>query len=207
MTAICWIGKHKDTVKENTVVFKGIITEASACWAGVQEKDFSEASPVASFMKKTFTDFDALAKGASERDFSGYNGMQINKLVVDGSFRSLRLEFLLTDEEDDSFGINRFKLLMLQMRTGYKVTKVKVEGGFAYVFNLNMLCPGLNLIAAIASNQALMAAMLPMMECYEAEMNKWLKEYMSDWNALKADQEDCEVPAIEKDPLFVLLDE
>ena len=199
--------KHKDVVKENTVVFKGIITEASACWTDVQEKDFSEASPVAAFMKKTFNDFDAFAKNASERDFSGYNAMQINKLVMDASFRSLRLEFFLTEEEDDSFGINRFKLLILQIRTGYKVTKVKVDGGFSYVFNLNMLCPGLNLIAAMISNQALMAIMVPMMECYETEMNKWLKEYMSDWNVLKSDLEECEAPAIQQDPLYVLLDE
>lgn len=199
--------KHKDVIKENTVVFKGIITETSACWTGIQEKDFSEDSATATFMKKTFNDFDAFAKNASERDFSGYNAMLINQLVLDASFRSLRLEFFLTEEEDDSFGINRFKLLMLQIRTGYKVTKVKVDGGFSYVFNLNMLCPGLNLIAAIISNQALMSMMIPMMECYEGEINKWLKEYMSDWKVLKADLEECEAPAVQQDPLYVLLDE
>jgi hypothetical protein len=200
--------KHKAMVKDNTAAAKAIVVEAAGAWDSEAVEEYTENSVPMTFLKKGFEEFDTLSSLVYDNlSLVGLTSTQLNNIVPGSSFESIRVEFFLTDDEEESFGINRFKLMLLHIKSGYRVTKAKVVDGYVYSFNLDMLCPAMNMISVVVSNKTLMGFMLPIIGCYEGEMNSWFNSFLADWKKVKGDAKGAETPVKkESDPLFVLVD-
>jgi hypothetical protein len=184
------VNKHKGFVTENFKYMNDVFLQASKSWESVIfEEDIDKSIPV-SFFKGNIAGMNNLITTFKDVDYLGFTYMKLNDILVGSSFDSINANLFLSDDEEDSFGINRFNLLIFQFKTGYRITKKKIYNGYIYNFNLDVFRPYLNLISTIISDKDLLNIMLPLLGCYESEMKIFFGLYITDWKNLKGEDSD-----------------
>lgn len=186
------VKKYKGMAKDFTGEVKSLATDVKMCWEPMQEvKDTQH--PTRLMILNIVNNFEAVFKD-HVNDFNiGNNAVMLDQLFEGGAFRSIDLSIELSAEEEEEFGIPKWKLLALRFYKGIHITKVRKGGIYVYGLNLDMICPGMNFVALLYGHPELLAIIAPIAACYNKEIEEAVNFFNQSWNAIKNP-----VPAIAK---------
>ena len=119
-------------------------------------------------------------------DFNiGNNAVMLDSLFDGGAFRSIALTVELTEDEEEEFGVSKTKLLMLRIRKGVHISKVRKGDTYVYGLNLDMVCPAMNFVALLYGHPQLASIIAPMVACYMKEAEEAMNFFMQSWDSVK----------------------
>lgn len=187
--------KYQGMAKDLTGDVKSSVSAISSCWEATTESEDTE-HPSRLMMLSVISNFETIIKDHINDFNIGNNAVILDSLFNGGAFRSINLTVELTEDEEEEFGVSKGKLLMLRIRKGVHISKVRKGDTYVYGLNLDMVCPPMNFAALLYGHPQLISIIAPMVACYIKEVEEAMNFFMQSWNAVKNPQ----VPAITKQP-------
>lgn len=165
------VKKYQGMAKDFTCEVKSLATDVKMCWEPMQEVEDTQ-HPTRLMMLRIFDNFKAVVKD-HVNDFNiGNNAVMLDQLFEGGAFRSIDLSVELTSEEEEEFGVSKWKLMALRFSKGIHITKVRKGDTYVYALNLDMICPGMNFVASLYGHPELLALITPIAACYVKELEE-----------------------------------
>jgi hypothetical protein len=178
------VKKYQGMAKDFTGEIKSLATDVKMCWEPMQEAEDTQ-HPTRLMMIHITQNFEAVFKSHVDDFNIGNNAVLLDQLFEGGAFRSIDLSVELSAEEEEEFGIPKWKLLALRFSKGIHITKVRKGDTYVYGLNLDMICPGMNFVALLYGHPELLALIAPIAACYVKEIEEAVNFFNQSWNAIK----------------------
>lgn len=178
------VKKYQGMAKDYTGEVKSLASDLRMCWEPAQEaEDMQHPSRI--MMISVFENFEAVFKD-HVNDFNiGNNAVMLDQLFEGGAFRSINLSVELTADEEEEFGISKWKLIALRFKTGIHITKIRKGHDYVYSLNLDMLCPGLNFVTLLYGHPELLNIIAPIAACYVKEIDEAVAFFNNSWDSVR----------------------
>ena len=178
------VKKYQSMAKDFTGEVNSLASDLRMCWEPAQEaEDMQHPSRI--MMISVFENFEAVVKD-HVNDFNiGNNAVMLDQMFEGGAFRSIDLSIELTPEEEEEFGISKWKLVALRFKTGIHITKIRKGHDYVYSFNLDMLCPVLNFVALLYGHPELLNIIAPIGACYVKEVEEAVAHFSKAWDSVR----------------------
>ena len=178
------VKKYQGMAKDFTGEMNSLASNLRMCWEPAQEaEDIQHPSRI--MMISVFENFEAISRD-HVNDFNiGNNAVMLDQLFEGGAFRSINLSVELTADEEEEFGISKWKLIAFRFNTGIHITKIRKGHDYVYGLNLDMLCPVLNFVALLYGHPELLNIIAPIATCYVKEVEEAVAHFSKAWDAIK----------------------
>lgn len=182
--AIGLVNKYKRMAKDFSGEVKSLSSDLFACWDSIKEAEDSQ-HPSRIMMISIAENLEAVLKDHINDFNIGNNGVLLDALYEGGAFRTIDFAIELTSEEEEEFGISKWKLIALRFKTGLNITKVRKGGDYVYSLNLDALCPALNFSALLYGHPELLSVFAPIVACYMKEAEEAVAYFNKSWDSVK----------------------
>lgn len=177
------VNKYQGIANNFTGEVKFLTSVLKKCWEST--KAFEDTQhPSRLMMTSVFENFEAVFKDHVDDFNIGNNAVMLDQLFEGGAFRSINLSVELTADEEEEFGISKWKLIALRFKTGIDITKVRKGNVYVYSLNLDMLCPGLNFVTLLYGHPELLNIIAPIASCYVKEVEEAAGSFLKSWDSV-----------------------
>lgn len=178
------VNKYQGMAKDLAGDVKSSVPAIASCWEASTEAEDTQ-HPTRLMMLSVMSNFEAIIK-YHINDFNiGNNAVMLDSMFNGGAFRSIALTVELTEDEEEEFGVSKTKLLMLRIRKGVHISKVRKGDTYVYGLNLDMVCPSMNFVALLYGHPQLISIIAPMVACYIKEVEEAMNFFMKSWDTVK----------------------
>ena len=183
-TVIGLVERYKCVAKDFGGEVKSLVSDLSMCWEPVTEAEDTQ-HPSRLMMTSVIQNFEAVLNDHMNDFNIGNNAVILDQMFDGGAFRTIDVSVELTADEEEEFGISKWKLLAFRLKTGVHITKTRKGSEYVYGLNLDMLCPALNFVALVYGHQELLNIFAPMVACYVKEVEEAVAFFSKSWDVIK----------------------
>ena len=176
--------KYQGRVKDFAGEVKSLALDLSMCWEPAQEAEDTQ-HPSRIMMISIAENFKAVLNDHINDFNIGNNAVLLDQMYEGGAFRSIDLTIELTSEEEEEFGISKWKLAAFRFKTGINITKVRKGKDYIYGLNLDMLCPALNFSALLYGHPEILRVFAPIVACYAKEVEEAVGFFLKSWDSVR----------------------
>ena len=177
------VNKYQGIANNFTGEVKFLTSVLKKCWEST--KTFEDTQhPSRLMMTSVFDNIEAVFKNHFDDFNIGNNTVMLDQLFKGGAFRSINLSVELTTEEEEEFGISKWKLIALRFKTGIDITKVRKGNNYVYSLNLDILCPGINFAILLYGHPELLNIIAPIVACYIKDFEEAVGSFLKSWDSV-----------------------
>jgi hypothetical protein len=178
------VKKYQGLVKDFTGEVKSLALDLSMCWEPAQEAEDTQ-HPSRIMMISIAENFEAVLNDHINNFNIGNNAVLLDQMYEGGAFRSINLSIELTSDEEEEFGISKWKLIAFRFKTGVHITKTRNGNDYVYGLNLDMLCPALNFSALLYGHPEILRIFAPIAACYAKEVEEAVGFFLKSWDSVR----------------------
>ena len=174
----------KSKANDFTGEVKSLALDLSMCWEPAQEAEDTQ-HPSRIMMISIAENFEAVLNDHINDFNIGNNAVLLDQMYEGGAFRSIDFSIELTAEEEEEFGISKWKLIAFRFKTGIHITKTRKGNDYVYAVNLDMVCPALNFVALLYGHPEILRIFAPIAACYAKEVEEAVGFFLKSWDSVR----------------------
>lgn len=178
------VKKYQGMAKDFAGEVKSLASDLTMCWEPTQEADDTQ-HPSRIMMISIAEKFKAVLNDHINDFNIGNNAVLLDQMFEGGAFRSIDLSVELTADEEEEFGISKWKLVAFRFKTGIHITKIRKGNDYVYGLNLDMLCPVLNFAALLYGHPEILRIFAPIAACYAKEVEEAVGFFLKSWDSVR----------------------
>ena len=178
------VKKYQGMAKDFTGEVNSLASDLRMCWAPVQEAEDTQ-HPSRLMMVSIAENFEAVMTDHINDFNIGNNAFLLDQMYDGAAFRSIDFNIELTADEEEEFGISKWKLIAFRLKTGIHITKVRKGNDHVYAVNLDMVCPALNFVALLYGHPEILRIFAPIAACYAKEVEEAVGFFLKSWDSVR----------------------